>query len=173
LIAFQPFYQALHEQLPEADIDVDGPSVAGWYDLLVTIDTWTLRVEVRPDRGIGLATPRSDHLLGEGVDEVYNDSDEAVRRISALAESRGQTIPPPVVQLQRAREASGMTQEQIARALGIQQAAVSRLEHRDNPTVQSLARLIRAMGGQLEIAVKIGSQEFPLVFSLGDLSDRG
>ncbi len=51
-------------------------------------------------------------------------------------------------QLRAARE---LTQAELAAALGINQAAVSKMEHRTDIYVSTLARFIEAMGGKLEI----------------------
>lgn len=44
-----------------------------------------------------------------------------------------------------------MTQEHLARTLGVQQAAISRMERRADVYVSTLADFIKAMGGELEI----------------------
>jgi DNA-binding XRE family transcriptional regulator len=54
----------------------------------------------------------------------------------------------PLEQLRAARE---LTQEQLARTLGVNQAAISKMERRADIYVSSLANFIRAMGGELEI----------------------
>jgi DNA-binding XRE family transcriptional regulator len=147
--------------LPDVDLDVDGPSAGGWYDVDLTAGDWTLRVQLRPQEGVALSTPTPDDAFG-GFDEIYEDADEALARVADLARRRAGTVPPMPVQLQRAREASGLTQDEVARALGVQQAAVSRLERRTNPQLESLERLVRAFGGELEVQVVVGGRAFPL-----------
>jgi DNA-binding transcriptional regulator YiaG len=49
------------------------------------------------------------------------------------------------------RESRALTQEQLARALRINQAAVSKMERRSDMYVSTLDGLIKAMGGKLEI----------------------
>lgn len=48
-------------------------------------------------------------------------------------------------------EIARLTQEELAARLGIQQAAVSKLEHRTDTTVSTLRGAIEAMGGKLEL----------------------
>jgi transcriptional regulator with XRE-family HTH domain len=48
----------------------------------------------------------------------------------------------------------GFTQEDLANRLGVQQAAVSRLERRSDITLSSLRRYVEALGAQLEINVR-------------------
>ncbi|HEY7387377.1 MAG TPA: XRE family transcriptional regulator [Bryobacteraceae bacterium] len=54
----------------------------------------------------------------------------------------------PLVELRAARE---LTQQNLAEVLGVNQAAVSKLERRTDMYVSTLARFIEAMGGKLEI----------------------
>jgi DNA-binding XRE family transcriptional regulator len=53
--------------------------------------------------------------------------------------------------LDELREARELTQEQLARALNINQAAVSKMERRTDMYLSTLQGFIRAMGGELEI----------------------
>lgn len=55
------------------------------------------------------------------------------------------------IKLQQLREAREVSQEEVAKTMGISQAALSRLEHRPNITVGTLQRYIEALGGQLEV----------------------
>lgn len=54
----------------------------------------------------------------------------------------------PLEELRAARE---LTQEQLAAVLGVKQASISKLEHRTDMYVTTLAKFIEAMGGKLEI----------------------
>ena len=49
------------------------------------------------------------------------------------------------------RKSVGLTQEDLAAALGITQPSLSKLENQDDMQVSTLRRLIEALGGQLEI----------------------
>jgi transcriptional regulator with XRE-family HTH domain len=54
--------------------------------------------------------------------------------------------------LKTARRAAGLTQADLARALGTTQAAVARLERTgSNPTVKTLDRALHAAGHRLEL----------------------
>ncbi len=53
--------------------------------------------------------------------------------------------------LDELRVARELTQEQLARALRINQAAVSKMERRTDMYLSTLQGVIRAMGGELEI----------------------
>jgi DNA-binding transcriptional regulator YiaG len=53
--------------------------------------------------------------------------------------------------LDEVREARAMTQEHLAKLLGIKQAAVSKMERRADMYVSTLHAMIKAMGGTLQI----------------------
>ncbi|HUJ82996.1 MAG TPA: helix-turn-helix transcriptional regulator [Candidatus Acidoferrales bacterium] len=59
-----------------------------------------------------------------------------------------------ILQIIRLRQQRGMTQADLARAIGTKQANVSRLERLDyNFTLEMLERIAAALGAQLEIAL--------------------
>ena len=53
--------------------------------------------------------------------------------------------------LSEIRQAAGLTQQQLADALGVKQPSLSRLESQHDMQVSTLQRLVRALGGELEI----------------------
>jgi transcriptional regulator with XRE-family HTH domain len=53
--------------------------------------------------------------------------------------------------LQELRQARALSQDEIAKALGIKQAAVSKLERRTDMYLSTLRKFVKAMGGRLEI----------------------
>jgi len=53
--------------------------------------------------------------------------------------------------LDELREARELTQQHLANLLGINQAAVSKMERRADTYISTLQSMIRAMGGQLKI----------------------
>lgn len=53
--------------------------------------------------------------------------------------------------LDEVRQARAMTQEHLAKLLGIKQAAVSKMERRADMYVSTLQSMIKAMGGRLQI----------------------
>ena len=53
--------------------------------------------------------------------------------------------------LDELREARDLTQEQLARLLHVNQAAVSKMERRADMYITTLQGVIKAMGGRLEI----------------------
>lgn len=73
-------------------------------------------------------------------------SPEAQRRAAEKADAMIRNMP-----LDELRSARKLTQEQLAKALGVEQAAVSRMERRTDMYVSTLQTTIKAMGGDLEI----------------------
>ena len=55
------------------------------------------------------------------------------------------------IRLQNLRENCQVTQEELARQMGLTQAAISKLERRPNVTLANLQRYVEALGGRLEI----------------------
>jgi DNA-binding transcriptional regulator YiaG len=53
--------------------------------------------------------------------------------------------------LQELRQARALSQDEMAKTLGIKQAAVSKLERRTDMYLSTLRKFIEAMGGHLEI----------------------
>ena len=51
------------------------------------------------------------------------------------------------------RKEVGLTQEDLAKTLGIKQPSLSKLESQDDIQISTLRRLISALGGQLELIV--------------------
>lgn len=67
-------------------------------------------------------------------------NEEMARRLAAEVDT-----------LNELRDALGLTQEEVARRLGIGQPGVSKLERRSGVTLSSLYDYVRALGGELEV----------------------
>lgn len=53
------------------------------------------------------------------------------------------------------RKFSGLTQAQLAKALGIRQPSLSKLENAGDMQISTLRRLLHALGGELKIIAKL------------------
>jgi len=113
--------------------------------------------EWRPGRGIGLYTGESPY--GGLPQEVFQDVAMAARRVRQLLIG-GEPGP-----LQIIRDLLDMSQAEVAEKLSIQQAAVSRIEKREDPKLQSLIKNVHAMGGELEVRVRLAGGEFTILRS--------
>jgi len=61
--------------------------------------------------------------------------------------------------LDQVRKAQEMTQLQLAEVLGVSQGEVSKIEHRSDIRISTLAEYIEAMGGRLEIRAVFKDRE--------------
>lgn len=68
----------------------------------------------------------------------------------AAIEARTEEILAEEMTLQELRKALDRSQETTAEALGLKQAAISRLENRDDMRISTLREYVQALGGELE-----------------------
>ena len=64
--------------------------------------------------------------------------------------------------LSQLRQALRLSQEQIAEVMGVSQAAVSKMENREDLLIGTLRHFIEAMGGELEILARFPQGEVTL-----------
>ena len=64
--------------------------------------------------------------------------------------------------LAKLRRRRGVTQDHLARMLNVRQAAVSKLEGRDDLLLSTLAAYVRALGGTLEVVARFGDRAIRL-----------
>ena len=62
--------------------------------------------------------------------------------------------------LRELRQARNLSQQQLADALGISQAALSKMEHQSDIQVSTLRRILDAMGGELKLVARFPDGEF-------------
>src|SRR5438309_10091426 len=67
------------------------------------------------------------------------------------------------LQLVEARQAAGLTQEEVAKRLGVSQAQVARIEKRgyEAYTLRTLQRYVEALGNQFTLAIAITKVDRP------------
>lgn len=70
------------------------------------------------------------------------------------------------------RQAMGITQERLAKALRINQAGVSKIERRSDIFVSTLRKAVKAMGGELDIRARFRTGEVKIK-QFGGLARRG
>jgi transcriptional regulator with XRE-family HTH domain len=75
---------------------------------------------------------------------------EIAKRVRQTLESM------PLDELRRARE---MTQAKLAETLGVNQREVSKIEHRTDVYISTLAEYVEALGGRLEIRTVFPDRE--------------
>jgi transcriptional regulator with XRE-family HTH domain len=148
----------LAKRFPGLAMEIDPPADgAGLWQLDVQPgggSPWVV-VEWRSGLGFGVSTPNADDY-GTKPDEVYPNTKAAYDRVAQLILSGGRTEPPAAVQLAELRRLRKLSQAEVAGRAGIKQAAMARIEGRDNILLSTLRRVVSAMGGRLSIRV-----EFP------------
>src|SRR5438105_15628531 len=67
------------------------------------------------------------------------------------------------LQLVEARQAAGLTQEEVAKRLGVSQAQVARIEKRgyEAYTLRTLQRYVEALGNQFKLAIAVTKVDRP------------
>ena len=81
-------------------------------------------------------------------------------RLSPAARRQAEAQAQAILATLRRREK--LTQVRLAKALGISQAAVSKLERQSDMSIRTLRRYVEAAGGSLEIVAKLPSGRVPL-----------
>ena len=77
-------------------------------------------------------------------------SPEAQSRAAARAEAMLVEM-----QLQELRKARNVTQVEVARAMNVEQASISKLERREDMYVSTLREYVRALGGELRLVASV------------------
>lgn len=139
-----------------AEMDVPADAAGLWQlDVRPTGGSPWIVVEWKPALGFGVSTPAVGEY-GMKPDELYRSRKAAYDRIAQLIESGGRTEPPVGVRLAALRRARELSQAEVAIRAGIKQAAIARVEGRDDILLSTLCRVVSAMNGRLLIRV-----EFP------------
>jgi DNA-binding transcriptional regulator YiaG len=82
-------------------------------------------------------------------------------QIQARAAARAEALLVEM-RLQELRKARKVTQVEVAQAMSVEQAAVSKLEHRDDMYVSTLRDYIKALGGDLKLVASFPDADIPL-----------
>jgi hypothetical protein len=153
--AIQKLREGVVEQVPGVTASIDAPDdPRGAWFLDLERAGHRITVEWRPEHEFGLTSSDRDGF-GEGPEETYGKPKEALTRIVELLWTGAETRMPRRIGLRELRAELGhLTQAELAVRLGVQQAAVSKLESRRDTTIGTLHRAITAMGGQLEIRAR-------------------
>ena len=143
----------LQERFPHAKVELDAPSSPdGIWFLDLDADLHSVDVEWRSEHAFGVSA--GDEAYGAGPHELHLGLERALERVVQLVLGRGRTRPPAEVRLGELRRTRGVTQVELAERLHIKQAAVSRLENRDDVRLSSLRAAVAALGGELQLRVK-------------------
>jgi DNA-binding XRE family transcriptional regulator len=89
---------------------------------------------------------RTRHIEAVGVDVVAAQSSKMLARVSAHT-------------LAEVRHRKGLTQKQVAEAMGVSVSRVSQIEHGDLSGLDVLDRYVRALGGQLGLVATFDDEQ--------------
>jgi DNA-binding XRE family transcriptional regulator len=146
--------QRLASEIPEATHTLEGPAhKSGNWWLDSDLNGHSVTVEWRPGKGFGISASPSK-AFGEGPDEVFTDLKAAGDRVINLLRGREYTQPPAEMLLSGLRDIRRMSQDDLAKRLNVSQATISKMERRSNMYLKTLRKLIKALGGELEIRAK-------------------
>ncbi len=87
-------------------------------------------------------------------------------------EARYRQLKGEVESLAALRKAAGKAQAEIATTLNISQPSVSKIENQTDMYLSTLSNYVRAIGGDLELVVRLPSQVPLRLYGLGDLVSR-
>jgi len=93
--------------------------------------------------------------MGRNLDDIYAALPPEKR---AKIDARAAQLMTEYETLQELRKAMNVTQEQMARDLGVKQENISRLEKRSDMLLSTLARAIGALGGKLDLTVRFADR---------------
>jgi transcriptional regulator with XRE-family HTH domain len=90
------------------------------------------------------------------------------------AEARDQELKQDIEGLRELRQIAGKAQADIATALNIKQPSVSKIESQSDMHLSTLRNYVEAIGGKLELAVRLPARPLLRLQSFGDrAADRG
>lgn len=105
--------------------------------------------------------------MGRTLDDVVAALPEARR---ARVETRAQELKEQVESLSELRRVAGKAQVEIASALNVKQPSVSKIEKQADMYLSTLRSYVEAVGGQLDLIVRLPSRAPLRIESLGDVA---
>ena len=158
-VPVRQFIEALEVMHGDVSIALEkGGDIAGDWWIDVGHQTGAFTVQWKPQAGFALHPATDDAVFGEMPCERYSDTATLLRRAEQLIDQG--TVG--AVGLRDFREVQGVSQAELAARLGIQQAAVSKVERRQDLHLDTLSAIIKALGGTLEMKLKFARGEVPL-----------
>lgn len=104
--------------------------------------------------------------MGRNLDDVVAALPEA-RRVRV--EARAQELKEQVESLSELRRVAGKAQVEIASALNVKQPSVSKIEKQADMYLSTLRSYVEAVGGQLDLIVRLPSRAPLRIERLGDV----
>ena len=139
-------------------VAVDSPSdPSGETFIDIAKDDFTAQVSFRPNAGVGIFI--SEATYGQRPDEVYRNAEKAANRVEQLFKQFEKSGFIGYLTLLDMRRLNKLSQVDLTEALAIKQPSVNRIEKRENVKFETLAKLVAAMCGRLEMRVVFDEME--------------
>ena len=146
-----------------------------WYTVNIPIaerlfEAWETRLRQRRATAKATRTTTTEVTPSPftGIDDALSISGDPMRKSSFIARQMARLpaarraevdeLAQQIIdtsRLTRLREEMGLTQTQMAELLSVKQASISQIENRSDPRLSTLRRYVRALGGCLEVRVKV------------------
>jgi transcriptional regulator with XRE-family HTH domain len=104
--------------------------------------------------------------MGRTIDDVIAELPKASQR---RIDSHYRALKQEVESLRQLRKAAGKAQADIAAALKIRQPSVSKIERQADMYISTLRNYVEAIGGELELVVRLPSRPAIHLQRLGDI----
>jgi DNA-binding transcriptional regulator YiaG len=145
---------------PEAQVSLEKPVRAdGYWSMDVRLPGgYHLAIDWRAASGFGF-TSDAEHGYGEPADEHTNDFEAALMSSVKLVRNRAETVPPSAVRIKELRQRLKLSQEEVAARMRVNQAAVSKLESREDSRIATLRNYAQALGGRLVLKMVFDDTE--------------
>jgi transcriptional regulator with XRE-family HTH domain len=88
----------------------------------------------------------------------------------ARIEARAEELNEEYLTLQELRKAHKMTQVNLAAALGVEQAHISRMEKRSDLLLSTLRSYVEAMGGTLRLVAEFPNHKAVIIPNISDVA---
>ncbi len=105
--------------------------------------------------------------MGRTIDEIIA---QLPAEEQATIEARYQVLKQEVEGLRELRQIAGKAQADIATALNIKQPSVSKIEKQADMYLSTLRSYVEAIGGKLELTVKLPARPAFTIHHLGDVA---
>jgi len=151
------------ERFPGASLSLDMASSArgtSWLD--IDLGGKVLHVAWSSTKGFGVSSD-DPAAFGEGHDEVYPTLAQAWSRVEDLLVSGARTNPGIAGALRELREELHVPQTELANRMDVQQAAISKIERRQDLLLSTLRSFVSNLGGELELTVRFPDRTVPLL----------
>jgi hypothetical protein len=145
------------------EIDQGVPAVDSAPEFLIIRKSsgYLIDVEWRARGGFGISSSRrNDPPSGfDEPDEMYRNAASAALRITELWATEGRTDASKKLAVAELRLLRGMTQKSLAEILDVDVSVITKRESVEPSSmrVDTLKNLVEALGGELEVAVRVGN----------------